>query len=176
MLDSISKTRLQTVHPALAYRIVQMDQILEAQGLTFRVAQALRTWEEQDALYAQGRTAPGKIVTNAPAGHSWHNFGLSADLYPNNPDGTIDWNPNHPDWKKMEQCAVSLALVSGANWVRLVDAPHVQLTGRFPVSPDDEVRELYERGGIHAVWDASGLNDNPLPTEQIISDDNLIGG
>src|SRR5574343_1544593 len=33
-----------------------------------------RSNEEQDALYAQGRTTKGKIVTNAKAGQSKHNF------------------------------------------------------------------------------------------------------
>ena len=48
---------------------------LAAQGVYVRVVQGLRTWTEQDALYAQGRTAPGKVVTNVRGGYSWHCFG-----------------------------------------------------------------------------------------------------
>ena len=37
---------------------------------------------EQDALYAQGRTLPGKIVTHAKGGESLHNKGLAVDFLP----------------------------------------------------------------------------------------------
>ncbi|SVE43245.1 uncharacterized protein METZ01_LOCUS496099, partial [marine metagenome] len=44
------------------------------------VVHTLRTYAEQDDLYEQGRTEPGKIVTNARGGKSWHNFGLAIDF------------------------------------------------------------------------------------------------
>lgn len=154
-MDTISEARLAQVHPALAARIYRMANLLAPQ--TFRVAQGLRTFAEQAALYAQGRTAPGNIVTDADAGYSMHNYGFAVDCYPNNPDGTIDWGPSHPDWKAMEQCGVSVGLVSGANFIRLVDAPHFELSGRFPSSTTDEMRSLFASGGLQAVWDAAGI-------------------
>ena len=63
----------------------------------FEVTQGLRTYAEQDALYAQGRTVPGEIVTNAAAGYSWHNFGNAVDLVPE--DITI----GQPDWNLVTQ-------------------------------------------------------------------------
>ena len=36
--------------------------------------------DEQAKVYAQGRTAPGKIVTHAKPGHSNHNFGVAFDV------------------------------------------------------------------------------------------------
>lgn len=39
----------------------------------------LRTMEEQAALYAIGRSKPGKIVTKARPGESYHNYGLAFD-------------------------------------------------------------------------------------------------
>lgn len=39
----------------------------------------LRTFPQQAALYALGRTAPGKIVTDAEAGESPHNYGCASD-------------------------------------------------------------------------------------------------
>jgi hypothetical protein len=41
--------------------------------------QGVRTFAEQDALYAQGRTRKGLRVTNAKGGQSYHNYGLAAD-------------------------------------------------------------------------------------------------
>jgi len=41
-----------------------------------------RTMEEQAMLYAQGRTRPGKIITQAKPGQSYHNYGLAFDWVP----------------------------------------------------------------------------------------------
>jgi len=154
-MNIASQTRLAQVYPRLADLIEKLSTRCILEGFYITVAQGLRTVEEQQALYEQGRTTPGKIVTNAQGGHSWHNFGLAVDCYPEDSDGKVDWNADHPHWKTMERIGVSLGLTSGANWVRIVDAPHFQITGRFPVgAPDDEVRELYKQGGLQAVWDA----------------------
>jgi peptidoglycan L-alanyl-D-glutamate endopeptidase CwlK len=56
-----------------------------------------RTMEEQTALYSLGRSAPGRIVTKAKAGESYHNYGLAFDWAPLKPapkDHTllvVDW-------------------------------------------------------------------------------------
>ena len=56
-----------------------------------------RTMEEQAALYSLGRSAPGRIVTKAKAGESYHNYGLAFDWVPLKPSPkdptllTIDW-------------------------------------------------------------------------------------
>lgn len=45
-----------------------------------RFSMVLRTFAEQDALYAQGRTKKGAKVTNAKGGQSYHNYGLAVDI------------------------------------------------------------------------------------------------
>jgi peptidoglycan L-alanyl-D-glutamate endopeptidase CwlK len=154
-MNAISEARLDLVNPALAEKIRTLATILslDPQPITLVVSAGLRTWAAQDALYAQGRSTVGNIVTNAPGGHSWHNFGCAVDCEPEVKDGTIDWNSAHPQWIRMEQAGESLGLVSGATWVRLVDAPHFQLTGRFPEgAPDDEARQVYSSEGAAAFW------------------------
>ena len=49
-------------------------------GVDLLVVQAARGMEEQASLYAQGRTMPGSVVTNARPGYSWHNFGRAYDV------------------------------------------------------------------------------------------------
>lgn len=49
-------------------------------GITIKVIGGLRTYEEQNELFAQGRTKPGRIVTNARGGFSNHNFGIAFDV------------------------------------------------------------------------------------------------
>lgn len=153
-MDPHSELRLAQVIPRLSALIHQLADTLATQGITILVVQGLRTVEQQDALYARGRTTPGSIVTNAKGGYSWHQFGCAIDAAPMNRDDTVDWNSSHPQWHAMESLGVAVGLTSGATWIRLVDAPHLQYTGRFPVgAPTDEVRALYEKGGLQAVWD-----------------------
>jgi len=171
-MNQISQERLSMVCPELKDKICQLSTQLAAEGIYITVAQGLRTVEEQDALFAKGRDSAGnvvnkaQVVTNARGGHSWHNFGLAVDCYPVDKEtGGVDWNPQHPQWKRMEEIGVSLGLTSGANWERLVDAPHFQLTGRFPeAAPSDEVRELYKQGGLLAVWAATHAVDHSEET------------
>lgn len=156
-LDSISQARLQSVLPELADKIAQMATILEDE-FAFRVTQALRTWDEQATLYAQGRTAPGKVVTNAKPGYSYHNFGMAVDLVPMI-DLTPDWNTSHPVWQRLIQVGESVGLVSGSRWRTFPDWPHFQLTGSLPESPDDAVRNAYVSGGMNGVWSLAGFFD-----------------
>ncbi len=52
-------------------------------GIKIIITHTLRTKEKQDELYAQGRTKPGRIVTNAKGGYSFHNHGVAFDCKPN---------------------------------------------------------------------------------------------
>jgi peptidoglycan LD-endopeptidase CwlK len=159
-MDKISEARLQEVHPRLARIVRQMADILELDKppVTLRVTQGLRSWSEQAQLYAQGRSAPGKVVTNAEPGHSWHNFGLAVDVVPFDLEGQPDWNTSHPIWQRLVRLGTSLGLVAGAQFRTFPDQPHFQLTGKLPMSPDLEVRESYGQSGIAGIWKDSGLD------------------
>jgi D-alanyl-D-alanine dipeptidase len=162
MLDANSEARLAEVHPKVAELVRSMADRLAVESITVRVTQGLRSWAQQQTIWLEGRDEagnivdPSKVVTNAPPGHSWHSFGLAVDLAPF--EGNIpDWNVTHPAWKRIVEIGESLGLTAGAEWHHPVDEPHFQLTGRFGVSPDDEVRELFQSGGISAVWAAADL-------------------
>lgn len=93
-------------------------------GITVKVISGLRTYAEQDALYAQGRTAPGPIVTKARGGYSNHNFGIAFDI------GVFEgtrYLPESPKYKAVGALGVDLGLEWGGNWKTLVDQPHYQL-------------------------------------------------
>ena len=169
-MDTISESRLILIHPKLADLTRQMDAVCTSAGHPLRVVQGLRSWNEQLAEWAKGRVqnADGSwvvvdrklVVTDAPPGHGWHNFGLAVDLCPSLvADGpfTPDWNASHPIWGLLIHTGESLGLVSGSCFHHLADNPHFQLTGRFPISPDDEVRQLFKDGGMSAVWEETGL-------------------
>jgi peptidoglycan LD-endopeptidase CwlK len=134
---------------------------LAAVKLSFYLYMGLRAFECQEELYAQGRTLPGKIVTNARGGDSLHNYGLAADYIldgqSQKPGVQWSWNiradlnaDGRNDWLQMAEIAVACGLVPGYFWKRLPDAPHIQ--NRYGLTLA-EVKELYRAGhGIKAVW------------------------
>lgn len=160
-LNAKSLALLQLVNPDLSSKIQQMAEMLDQENITFIVTQGLRSWQDQDKLYQQGRTTPGKIVTNAAPGHSWHNFGLAVDVAPDDPTLVgfqLDWNVDHPVWKRLISVGESLGLLSGSEFRTFPDWPHFQLTGTLPISPDGETRQTFMDGGMIAVWKDAGLN------------------
>jgi hypothetical protein len=52
----------------------------------------------------------------------------------------------------------SLGLFWGGDFQHNPDEPHFQLTGKFPVSPNDEVRQIFLQAGMSAVWREAGLD------------------
>ena len=93
-------------------------------GIAINIISGTRTHAEQDALYAQGRTAPGDVVTNARGGYSNHNFGLAFDVVEIRADGSANWNT---DWDALGGVAADVGLAWGGNWTTFVDRPHFEL-------------------------------------------------
>jgi peptidoglycan LD-endopeptidase CwlK len=93
-------------------------------GIEIKIISGLRSYEEQDALYAQGRTAPGDKVTNARGGYSNHNFGIAFDI------GVFEGNTylaDSPKYKAVGVLGMDLGLEWGGSWKTIVDQPHFQL-------------------------------------------------
>ncbi|MCL6630685.1 MAG: M15 family metallopeptidase, partial [Armatimonadetes bacterium] len=83
--------RRDKLDPEFRRKLDVFEAKLRENGIQVKLVSGYRSQEEQDQLYAQGRTMPGKIVTNARGGYSWHNFGLAAD-YAFVKDGHLTWN------------------------------------------------------------------------------------
>ena len=135
---------------------------LAAAKLPFHLFMGLRTFECQDELYAQGRTRPGRIVTNARGGDSLHNYALAADFVldgqPEKPgiqwswDTRADFDANgRSDWMQMGEIAESCGLEWGGRWRRFPDFAHVQNTYGFTLA---EIKEIYRTSyGLKEVWE-----------------------
>ena len=156
-MNKSSKDRLAKVHPELATRITRTAATLAARGTTIEVVQGLRTYAEQDALYAQGRTKPGKKVTNARGGQSNHNFGLAVDVCPF-VGGKPNWDAPPATWERIGEAGEAEGLEWGGNWSSIVDMPHLQLPGMSVAT----CRKLYEAGGLPKVWAAVKLPETEL--------------
>ena len=143
MKDQKTLERIQLLHPKLRDEAVIMyDEIVAAlTGLAAcRFAYTLRTFAEQDGLYAQGRTKPGSIVTNAKGGQSYHNYGLAIDivlLIDKDKNGSFEsasWDvksdfdkDGKADWIEAVQIFKRYGYEAGIDW-KFIDAPHFQKT------------------------------------------------
>ena len=154
-MDPNSESRLAQLNPTFAAIIRKVAATMSAEGVELRVVQGLRTKEEQDTLFAQGRTAPGQIVTKARGGQSMHNYGLAVDMVPGVRDKhpwQANWDEKHPDFQKMIDLCEQEGLVAGARWTSIPDFDHFQMPG-VPVSPSPAMLACLEQGGCQAVWD-----------------------
>jgi len=143
-VDPRSETLIATLLPEVRPYARALVQKAAAAGIRIKVISALRTYEEQDRLYAQGRTAPGTVVTNAKAGQSNHNFGIAFDV------GVFEGNKylgDSPKYKAVGALGIELGLEWGGNWKSIVDQPHFQLrpTWAADMSERDMLAELRRR-------------------------------
>jgi len=165
-VDAISLARIGELHPELARRWTQADQLLEAQGIRIRVDQGLRTMSQQQSIWQEGRNPDGSfidpihrkgVVTYAKAGQSYHNYGLALDGVPmvnGEPVWDRETEPGLTLYAKMVTAGETVGLTSGSRWPEpKTDFPHFQLTGKFlEDEPDDSVKALFDAGGLPAVW------------------------
>jgi|ERR1017187_10859184 hypothetical protein len=154
MLSDHSLARLGEVHPELMRRIIRLDVLVPM--LSVQVTRGHCTVAQQDALYAQGRTTPGPIVTNATGYQSAHVYGYAADLVPEDVmPGQPNWDVNSAAWQKMLAAGLAVGLAEGAKWEHK-DNPHFYLQ-ELPATPTDEMRTLLINGGLQALWQSWAL-------------------
>jgi peptidoglycan L-alanyl-D-glutamate endopeptidase CwlK len=87
-----------------------------------------RTEEEQAALYAQGRTTKGKVVTQLKSG-SKHNFfpAHAFDIAFVRKDRALDWSPQY--FKMFADILKEVApeVKWGGDWKKFKDFPHFEI-------------------------------------------------
>lgn len=134
-------------HPELQEKAQQLIAECKKQGLIVKLGECFRTVAEQDNLYAQGRTKPGNIVTNAKGGSysSMHQWGAAFDVIRN--DGKGAYNDNDGWFSKVGRIGKSLGLEWGGDWTSPVDKPHFQLPQWG--STTTKLKKLYGLSLIH---------------------------
>lgn len=107
---------------------------LKAAGIDVLITCTYRTAEEQQKLYAQGRTSPGKKVTNAKPGQSFHEYRVALDLYPV-VNGKPDFSGSHIDlWHKIAKAFKDEGFEWAYEWKTFKEMPHFQMTKGHPLS------------------------------------------
>jgi peptidoglycan L-alanyl-D-glutamate endopeptidase CwlK len=134
-------TLLLKVQPTFANLLIELKKHYQEKGLEVKYISGTRTYAEQDAIYAQGRTKPGPIRTKARGGESNHNFGIAVDVGLFLPDGRyLEDSPFYRDIGKI--VATFPTLEWGGDW-KFVDEPHIQWRTGLTLA---EMRERVKAG------------------------------
>lgn len=143
--DDITIERIKRAHPRLREELelqyLECNNDILGKGVRLRFSHVYRSRKEQQALYDQGRTKPGKKVTNAKPGRSYHNYGLAFDivlLYDNDGNGTFEeasWDmvrdgdsDKKADWSEVVEFFKSKGWEWGGDFRSFKDYPHFQKT------------------------------------------------
>ena len=150
-MDKITIDRIATLHPKIRERVLDaythINNKLLGKGVRLRFAYTSRSIQEQDELYAQGRTKlfdnNGKrlgIVTKAKGGQSIHNYHLAWDivlLLDKDNNGifeSVSWDTKSDfdkdgtaDWDEVVKYFKSIGAVWGGDW-KFTDKPHFEIT------------------------------------------------
>ena len=158
--DPDSRLANRNLNPQLVERAENVVRQARREGMDMRVVGDYRSVAEQDAIFAQGRTQPGPIVTHAPGGSSWHNYGLAVDIGFNDARGQPAWPPN-ANWRRYGEIAVAKGLEWGGNWQRFQDRPHVEYHPGVQTGAALSFLNTYRQGGLDAVWNRLGIGRVP---------------
>jgi peptidoglycan L-alanyl-D-glutamate endopeptidase CwlK len=123
----INSRNVADLHPYVQTLAKKFLALAKKEGIDVLVTSTYRDAESQNALYAQGRTKPGRIVTNAKAGQSWHNYRLAFDVVPI-VNGKAMWNDLRT-FKRLGEIGKSVGLEWAGDWKQFKELAHFQATG-----------------------------------------------
>ncbi len=132
----ISSRKLEDLRPVVKAKCEAHIAACKAEGIDILITCTYRDAEEQNRLYAIGRTTPGRKVTNAKAGQSFHNYRLAYDLVPLQ-GGKPVWKTDGEEgklWERVGKLGEAQGLEWAGRWTKFREFPHLQYTGGHPLS------------------------------------------
>lgn len=123
----INSRKLDDLLPIVATKARALLSAAKRDGIELLVTSTYRDAECQDALYAQGRTTPGRRVTNAKGGQSWHQYRVAFDIVPL-VAGKAIWDDRRI-WTRIGELGESVGLEWAGRWKSFPESPHFQFTG-----------------------------------------------
>jgi len=149
----INSRKLEDLHPYVAYLAQELCDQAKAVGIDVLVTCTYRDNESQAEAYAQGRTKPGAVVTNAKPGYSFHQHHCAFDVVPLR-HGKPVWGTTGPDgqlWTSLGQIGLNLGLEWAGTWKTFREYPHFQYTAGLTIADflngktlDDVIEIKYE--------------------------------
>jgi peptidoglycan LD-endopeptidase CwlK len=136
-----SEQNIATLHIKAQEAARKFLKLVTAANIDARIISGVRSYAEQDKLFAKGRTEPGNKVTNAKGGQSNHNFGIAWDI------GIFDsagrYLSDSPLYDQAAQVGKIPELEWGGDWQSFKDKPHYQIVTHLSVK---DIRERFEKG------------------------------
>ena len=129
----INSRNLDDLLPDVKTRVENFIKACQIAGIDILVTSTFRDNASQDALYAQGRTTAGKIVTNARGGDSFHNHRCAVDIVPL-VNGKPDWDGNHPVWAQIGAIGQECGLEWAGSWKTFKELAHFQYTNGLTIA------------------------------------------
>ena len=144
LADERSERNIATLLPQVQPLARALIENAAAIGICIKALSGTRSYDEQNALYEQGRSQPGRIVTNARGGYSNNNFGIAFDIGVFEGGRYLD---ESPAYKAVGALGMKLGLEWGGNWKTIQDEPHFQLRPAWArdLSERDMLAELRMR-------------------------------
>ena len=122
----VNSRSLSDLNPKVAALCSEFINSCKKQNIDIIITSTYRDADSQNALYAQGRTLPGKKVTNAKAGQSFHNWKVAFDFCPI-VNGKAVWN-DVALYTKCGEIAESIGLEWAGRWTTFKELAHCQYT------------------------------------------------
>jgi peptidoglycan LD-endopeptidase CwlK len=148
--DSRSEENIATLHPLAQIQSRKFLRAVLEDGIPAKIICGTRTYAEQNALYALGRSKPGQIVTKAKGGQSWHNFCLAWDVGIFKGRSYLGSSPLYETVGKM---GIEMGLDWGGTW-SFYDPSHLQLRLDKTIA---DVRKMFEKGIPILPWNIAEL-------------------
>jgi peptidoglycan L-alanyl-D-glutamate endopeptidase CwlK len=128
----ISSRSLDDLNPKVKKLAEQFIKACKDASIDILIYSTYRDAESQNELYAQGRTKPGRIVTNAKAGFSYHNWRCAFDFVPI-VNGKARWDDSAA-YAKCGAIAEDLGFEWAGRWSgKLKETAHLQFTGGLSI-------------------------------------------
>lgn len=126
-ISSRNNKIISSLNPKMQPLVIRFLELAEQNGIPLVLTSGLRSNEEQERLYQQGRTTPGNIVTHARPGTSKHNYGLAVDVAFLNNKQQPHWSGSNDLWERIGNLGESVGLKWGGRWSGFQDKPHFEL-------------------------------------------------
>lgn len=136
----INSRSLSDLNPKVAILCSSFIEKCKKNNIDIIITSTYRDIDSQNALYAQGRTAPGKKVTNAKGGQSFHNWKVAFDFCP-----VVNGKPNWNDvalYTKCGEIAESVGLEWAGRWKTFKELAHCQYTRGLTLKDFQEGKRL----------------------------------
>ena len=122
----INSRNINDLHPKVAWLCLNLIDKCKQEGIDIIITSTYRDFEAQKALYAQGRTTPGRKVTNAKGGQSFHNYRVAFDFVPI-VNGKAQWN-DKALFNRIGIMGEDMGLTWSGRFIKFPEMAHFQLT------------------------------------------------